>query len=74
MTLAAATGGAAIFQGGAWFELHLIADGVVLFYVAMLFETKKRQDERISKVRTISAPQDDGVVVFETAGAGGGHS
>lgn len=54
-------------------ELHLMADGVLVFYVAMLFETKKRQDERISKVHPISPPHDD-VVVFETVRAGGGHS
>ncbi|MEA2434853.1 MAG: hypothetical protein QOG54_2310 [Actinomycetota bacterium] len=34
-------------------EVHLLADGCLLFYVAILFETKRRADERTEKVRPL---------------------
>ncbi len=72
-SLALATAGAALARGGAWVELHLIVDGVLVFYVAMLFETKRRQDERLTKVRRMPARESDDVIVFDSARAGGGE-
>lgn len=68
--VAIATAGAAVLQGGAWLELHLMADGVLVFYVAMLMETKRRHDERATKVLRIPQPQSDDVIVFESVRAG----
>ena len=68
--VAIATGGAAVVRGGAWIELHLMADGILVFYVAMLIEAKRRQDERATKVLRIPEPQQDDVIVFESVRAG----
>jgi hypothetical protein len=43
----------ALFVGGDMREIQLLADGVLLFYVAILFETKRRADERAEKVRPL---------------------
>lgn len=70
-SIATATAAAAVAWGGSWVEAHLMADGILVFYVAMLFETKRRQDERSSKVHRIPAPEADDVIVFGSARAGG---
>lgn len=78
-SIALLTAGVAIARGGSWLEMHLVADGILVFYVAMLYETKRRQAERSEKVRTIVLPEDHAAReqearVFEPLRAGGGHS
>lgn len=70
--VAVSTAVAALALRGIWLELHLIADGILVFYVAMLFETKKRQDERAAKVHHIAAPAEPDVIVLDDARVGGG--
>jgi hypothetical protein len=43
----------ALVMGGDMREIHLLADGALLGYVAVLFETKRRADERAKKVRPL---------------------
>jgi hypothetical protein len=52
---AAATAILGLWRGGGWIEAHLFADGVVLAYVALLIELKRRAGERAEKVRHLPA-------------------
>ncbi len=69
--VAAATAVAALTRGETWLEVHLIADGVLVFYIAMLYETKRRQVERSTKVHVIGPPDQQDVRVLQPARAGG---
>lgn len=51
--VAVGTAAAAFVYGETWLEINLLADGILVFYAAFLFETKRRRDERVAKVRTI---------------------
>ena len=53
VTAALGTAAAALVYGETWLEIHLLADGILVFYAAFLFETKRRRDERSAKVRRI---------------------
>ena len=53
------TAAAAFVWGETWLEIHLLADGILVFYAAFLFETKRRRDERSAKVRTIGRSRGD---------------
>ena len=53
VTAALASAAAAFVYGETWLEIHLLADGILVFYAAFLFETKRRRDERTAKVRRI---------------------
>ena len=50
-----ATAVAAAVYGETWLEIHLLADGLLVFYAAFLYETKRRRDERVAKVRRIES-------------------
>ena len=71
---AVASAGVAIWRGGSWRELHLIADGILIFYVAMLFETKRRRQERSEKVIRLDEDREDDFRVIEPVRAGGHRS
>ncbi|MDP9069361.1 MAG: hypothetical protein M3N53_13590 [Actinomycetota bacterium] len=64
---------AAIAARGVWVDLHLMIDGILVFYVAMLFELKRRRDERFEKVRPLSPVVWNEPRAVRSAGAGGGH-
>ena len=57
VTAALGTAVAAFVYGETWLEIHLLADGILVFYAAVLFETKRRRDERSAKVRRIGGSQ-----------------
>ena len=61
---------AAVSQGQPWLEIHLMIDGVLLFYVAMLHEVKRRRDEKLMKVRTLEPARSDDVQILEPVSAG----
>jgi hypothetical protein len=68
---AAITAVLALFVGGDMIEIHLLADGCLLFYVAILFETKRRSDERAEKVRPLrQAPAEPRERWLVSAGGG----
>lgn len=48
----------ALLAGGAWIEGHLFLDGVVLAYVALLIELRRRAAEREAKVRHLPSYQE----------------
>jgi hypothetical protein len=60
----------AISQGQPWLEIHLMLDGVLLFYVAMLHEVKRRRDEKLTKVRTLQRAPSEDVQILEPVSAG----
>ena len=62
------SGAAAIARGGAWAEVHLMADGVVLAYVALLLELRRRSAERVSKVRHLPAMREMGSAPLQAVG------
>lgn len=62
---------AAAVRGQPWLEIHLMLDGALLFYVALLHETKRRRDERHAKVRTLERPAAADVQVVGSVSAGG---
>ena len=72
--LVVATAMVAIWRGGNWRELHLIADGVLVFYIALLFETKRRRDERETKVVHLDDERVDDFRVLDPVEVGGRHS
>lgn len=72
--MAAASAGVAIWRGGSWVELHLIADGMLIFYVAMLFESKRRRDERATKVLRLDEQRPDELRILDPVQAGGHRS
>lgn len=74
LVAALSSGVAAILRGQPWLEINLMLDGVLLFYVALLHETKRRRDERFSKVRTLQPAVSDDVQVLPSISAGGEHS
>lgn len=61
---------AAVSQGQPWLEIHLMLDGVLLFYVAMLHEVKRRRDEKLLKVRTLQREPSEDVQILESVSAG----
>lgn len=65
---------AALLRGQPWLEIHLMLDGALLFYVALLHETKRRRDERFTKVRTLEPAATGDVHVVGPATAGGRRS
>jgi hypothetical protein len=65
---------AAVLRGQPWLEIHLMLDGALLFYVALLHETKRRRDERFAKVRSIERPLSDDAQVLSPVSVGGEHS
>jgi len=65
---------AAVLRGQPWLEIHLMLDGALLFYVALLHETKRRRDERFAKVRSIERPVSDDAQVLSPVSVGGEHS
>ena len=52
-TAAAISGIVAVVKGGTFVELHLLVDAVVVFYVALLLEAKRRRVERERKVHRL---------------------
>ncbi len=71
LATAIGTAGIALWQGGSWRELHLIADGILIFYVAMLFESKRRRDERTTKVRNLQDQRPEDLRILDHVEAGG---
>ncbi len=69
---AVASAVAAIAARGIWVDIHLMIDGALVFYVALLFEIKRRRDERFAKVRPLSAVRRDDSGAGSQR-AGGGH-
>lgn len=69
-----ATAAVAVWRGGSWRELHLIADGMLIFYVALLFETKRRRDERLTKVVRLDDERVEDFRVLDPVEVGGHHS
>ena len=65
-----ASAGVAVWRGGSWLELQLIADGALIFYVAMLFETKRRRDERRSKVLVLDEGRADDLRILDPVAEG----
>ena len=55
LLVAVGSAAAAFVYGETWLEIHLLADGMLVFYAAFLFETKQRRAERSVKVRRIGA-------------------
>lgn len=51
-----------------------MADGALLFYVALLHETKRRREERLTKVRTLAPPASDETDVAGPVSMGGERS
>ena len=73
LVLVVATAVVAIWRGGNWRELHLIADGMLVFYVALLFETKRRRDERETKVVHLDDERVEDFRVLDPVEVGGQH-
>ena len=48
------TGVWAWFERGAAVEIHLVLDGALIFYLALMSEMKKRRVERDAKVRSLA--------------------
>lgn len=71
ITSALASAVAAVLQGQPWLEIHLMLDGALLFYVALLHETKRRREERLVKVRAFERPALADVQVLDQVTAGG---
>lgn len=69
--LVVATAVVALWRGGNWRELQLIADGVLVFYVALLFETKRRRDERETKVVRLDDERAEDFRVLDPVEVGG---
>jgi hypothetical protein len=74
---AAFTGLVALFTGGSSWEVHLGVDALLALYVALLLETKRRRNERATKLRSLAArrrarPE----ITFEdpVRAGGGGHN
>ena len=65
---------AAVLRGQPWLEIHLMLDGALLFYVALLHETKRRREERLTKVRTLAPAPSDDVQIIEPVSIGGERS
>lgn len=74
LVVVVATAAVAIWQGGSWREVHLIADAVLIFYAALLFETKRRRDERATKVVRLDEERPEDFRVLEPVEVGGRHS
>lgn len=68
---AVASAVAAIAARGIWLDIHLMIDGALVFYVALLFEIKRRRDERFAKVRPLSAARRDDARVGSVRAGGG---
>ena len=49
------TGVIALLTGGGSWEVHLGMDALLALYVALLLETKRRRDERATKLRSLAA-------------------
>ena len=64
---------AAAVRSQPWLEIHLMIDGALLFYVALLHETKRRREERLTKVRTLQPASDD-VQIIGAVSVGGERS
>jgi hypothetical protein len=69
--VALGTGIWALLEKGVAIEIHLVADAVLVFYIALISETKRRRNERATKVRRL--PPRDEPAYLETAHAGGGR-
>ena len=65
---------AAVVRGQPWLEIHLMLDGALLFYVALLHETKRRREEVLRKVRTLEPAPSDDVQVLGPVSMGGERS
>ncbi len=72
LAAAVASGAAAIWRRGDWVEIHLLADALLIFYLALLFEMKRRREERVAKVRPI-APRSTATSSLDSLRAGGGQ-
>ena len=68
------SGVAAVLRGQPWLEIQLMLDGALLFYVALLHETKRRREERVNKVRTLEPPASDDVQIIGPVSVGGERS
>jgi hypothetical protein len=66
------TGIWALLEKGVAVEIHLVSDAVLVFYIALISETKRRRNERSTKVRRLPIPRDE-PAYLETAHAGGGR-
>ena len=69
LTLAAWSGIAALFLGGAAWELHLLVDACLGLYVLFLADERRRRVERATKVRSIrprASRPDNEIKLFET--------
>ncbi|MGH2807878.1 MAG: hypothetical protein ACRDKT_11460 [Actinomycetota bacterium] len=69
--IAIATGIWALVEKGVAVEIHLVADAVLVFYFALVSETKRRRSERATKVRRLPPRRDEQAAYLETAHAGG---
>lgn len=58
----------AVVAGGAWTEAHLFLDGVLLAYVALLIELRRRAAERESKVRRLPTYPEVGAAPLRAVG------
>lgn len=65
---------AAVVRGQPWLEIHLMLDGALLFYVALLHETKRRREERLTKVRTLDPVGSDDLQILGPVSMGGERS
>jgi hypothetical protein len=70
--VAIGTGIWALLEKGVAVEIHLVSDAVLVFYIALISESKRRRNERSTKVRRLPARHDE-PAYLETAHAGGGR-
>ena len=66
--ISAVTAVPAVVAGGAWTEAHLFLDGVLLAYVALLIEVRRRAAERESKVRRLPTYPEVGTAPLRAVG------
>ena len=66
--VAGATAVPAVVAGGAWAEAHLFLDGVLVAYVALLLELRRRAAERESKVRRLPTYPEVGTAQLRAVG------
>ena len=67
------TGVWALIEKGIATEIHLVTDAVLVFYIALISETKRRRNERTAKVRPLPPRREEATAYLETAHAGGGR-
>ena len=71
LAFALATGVLAVVTRGQQLELHLVADAALVFYAALLLDTKRRSVERSVKVRELPQQEPAESEYFEVIEASG---